>query len=67
MDRFFSPTNLDRYRRLANGTGGAVEQHQLLDELAAEMSAFRREARLVAVRPSSLSKERIASHWSHQL
>jgi hypothetical protein len=49
MNRFFSPVNLDRYRRLASGTIGDAEQYQLLEDLAAEMNAFRREARMAAV------------------
>jgi hypothetical protein len=44
MDRFFSPTNLERFRKLASGQIGEVEQHQLLDDLAEEMKVFRREA-----------------------
>jgi hypothetical protein len=49
MSRFFSQANLDRYRKLASGTMGEAEQHQLLIELAEEMNAFRDEARLAAV------------------
>jgi hypothetical protein len=45
MARFFSKSNRDRYRRLASGTIGQAEQHQLFDDLAEEMDAFKREAR----------------------
>jgi len=45
MARFFSKSNRDRYRTLASGTISRVEQHQLLDDLAQEMDAFKREAR----------------------
>ena len=44
MARFFSRSNLDRYRKLASGKIDQVEQHQLLEDLAEEMSAFKREA-----------------------
>jgi hypothetical protein len=44
MARFFSRSNLDRYRKLASGKIGQAEQHQLLEDLAEEMSAFKREA-----------------------
>jgi hypothetical protein len=44
MRRFFSATNLDRYRILASTAVGEAEQHQLLRDLAEEMNAFRREA-----------------------
>ena len=44
MARFFSRLNLDRYRKLASGKIGQAEQHQLLEALAEEMSAFKREA-----------------------
>ena len=44
MARFFSPSNLDRYRKLASGMIGQAEQHQLLEDLAQEMNAFKREA-----------------------
>ncbi len=44
MDRFFSPLNLDRYRKLASGAVGDSERHQLLEDLNEEMNAFRREA-----------------------
>ena len=48
MSRFFSPANLDRYRKLASGTGEA-EQQQLFEDLAEEINAFRREARVASV------------------
>jgi hypothetical protein len=62
MGRFFSQTNLDRYRKLANGAVSKAEQYQVLEELAAEMNAFRREARLVAVCRQNLSNENIGPH-----
>ena len=49
MGRFFSPTNLDRYRRLASGVLDEAERHQVLEDLAGEMNAFRREAGIVGV------------------
>ena len=45
MARFFSKSNRDRYRKLASGTISLAEQHELLDDLAEEMDAFKREAR----------------------
>jgi hypothetical protein len=50
MERFFSSTNLDRYRKLASGAIAAAEQYQLLKDLAEEMNAFRRDARGAANR-----------------
>ena len=44
MARFFSPSNLDRYRKLASGKIDKAEQHRLLADLAGEMRAFKREA-----------------------
>lgn len=49
MARFFSPTNLDRYRKLASGVVDDTERHQIMEELAREMDSFRREARITAV------------------
>ena len=49
MGRFFSPTNLDRYRKLASGVIGESEQHRIFEDLAEEMDAFRCEARVAAV------------------
>jgi hypothetical protein len=49
MGRFFSPTNLDRYRRLASGAVDDAERHRIMEDLAKEMNSFRREARMVAV------------------
>jgi hypothetical protein len=43
--RFFSLSNRERYRRLASGMISQAEQHQLLEDLAEEMDAFKREAR----------------------
>lgn len=45
MSRFFSQANRDRYRKLASGAISPDEQHQLLNDLAMEMDAFKREAR----------------------
>jgi hypothetical protein len=45
MARFFSKSNRNRYRRLASGTISQAEQHQLLEDLAEEMDALKREAR----------------------
>jgi len=44
LARFFSPANLDRYRRLASEAIGDTERRHVLDVLAMEMKAFRREA-----------------------
>jgi hypothetical protein len=48
MARFFSPANLDRYRKLASGAVGDTERHQIMKDLAKEMQSFRCEARLAA-------------------
>ncbi|MDX3968289.1 MAG: hypothetical protein QHD01_17045 [Bradyrhizobium sp.] len=45
MSRFFSKANRDRYRKLASSAISPDEQHQLLNDLAMEMDAFKREAR----------------------
>jgi hypothetical protein len=45
MARFFSRSNRDRYRKLASGTISEAEQHQLLEDLADEMDALKREVR----------------------
>jgi hypothetical protein len=58
MDRFFSPKNLERYRRLASSGIAETEQHQLLEDLAGEMRAFRREARAAGRLRSSGIKAR---------
>jgi hypothetical protein len=58
MGRFFSSTNLDRYRKLASGAIAEAEQHQLLKDLAEEMNAFRREA-LGAVNRTPVFRENI--------
>jgi hypothetical protein len=49
MARFFSPANLDRYRKLASGAVDDTERHKIMEELAREMKSFRCEARTVAV------------------
>jgi len=43
MARFFSRVNLDRYRKLASETIGDAERRHVLDVLAKELEAFRRE------------------------
>ena len=43
MGRFFSLTNLDRYRRLADDETAAAERSRVLKALAEEWSAFTRE------------------------
>lgn len=45
MARFFSQLNRERYRKLASGMISQAEQHQLLEDLAEEIDAFKREAR----------------------
>jgi hypothetical protein len=67
MSRFFSPVNLDRYRKLASGTIGETEQYQLLEDLAEEMNAFRREARVVAVDRRLAFKESAGSPAAGQI
>ena len=53
MARFFSPANLARYRKLASDAIGDAERRHVLDVLAGEMKAFRREA----TRPPSVKRE----------
>lgn len=67
MSRFFSPANLDRFRKLASGVIGEGEQRQLLKDLAEEMNAFRREARVTAVNQRSAFKESVGSHAAGQI
>jgi hypothetical protein len=50
MGRFFNLRNLDRYRKLAGGTIDVTERQRVLEALAEEMNAFRREARMLAGR-----------------
>jgi hypothetical protein len=64
MSRFFSPTNLDRYRRLASGALGEAEQHRLLQDLAEEMKAFRREARVDSINRPTAFTQNIVSQAS---
>jgi hypothetical protein len=45
MAQFFSQSNRERYRKLASGMISQAEQHQLLEDLAEEIDAFKREAR----------------------
>jgi len=56
MSRFYSSTNLNRYRRLASGAISDAEQRQLLEDLAEEMNAFRREARTGTISQQSAFK-----------
>ena len=44
MARFFSPKNLDRYRKLATGAVDDIERWHVLGMLAEELTAFRRES-----------------------
>lgn len=67
MGRFFGPMNLDRYRKLASGAISNAEQHQLLEDLAEEMNAFRREARVAAVNRRSALKENVGSQAAGQI
>ena len=48
MARFFSPANLDRYRKLASGAVDETERHRIMNDLAKEMQSFRCEARMAA-------------------
>jgi hypothetical protein len=67
MSRFYSPLNLDRYRKLASGAIDEAEQHQLLEVLAEEMNAFRREVRVAAVNRSSAIKESLGTQAAGQI
>jgi hypothetical protein len=55
------------YRKLASGAIGEAEQHQLLKDLAEEMNAFRREARVAAGGQLRLFEENIASQAGGQI
>lgn len=55
MDRFFSPVNLIRYRKLAAGAIDDSERFRLLRLLAEEMKTFKREARAAALKPAATS------------
>lgn len=48
MGRFFTPTNLGRYRRLAGDENNATERDRVLKVLAEEWSAFTRECRMAS-------------------
>ena len=61
MERFFSSTNLDRYRKLVSGAIGEAEKLQLLKDLVEEMNAFRREAHAADDQASALH-ENIGPH-----
>lgn len=50
MARFFSPANLDRYRKLASGAVDETEWHQIMKDLAKEMQSFRSESRMAGGR-----------------
>ena len=55
MDRFFSSTNIDRYRSLAGGKIDAIERRRVLKALAHEWGAFTRGCRTpgaTSLRPS---------------
>lgn len=67
MSRFYNPVNLNRYRKLASRAISEAEQHQLLKDLAKEMNAFRREARMVAVNQRSALKEKFDSQAVGQI
>ena len=45
MARFFTPTNLDRYRMLAGDKIDAPERDRVMQALAQEWNAFTRECR----------------------
>jgi len=49
MDRFFSPANLIRYRKLAAGALDDRERVRILKVLGEELKAFKREARATAL------------------
>lgn len=49
MERFFSPANLIRYRKLAAGALDDRERVRLLKVLGEELKAFKREARATAL------------------
>jgi len=61
MGRFFSPTNLDRYRKLASGALDETERHQIMEDLAREMNVFRHEARIAAIAGERASDGEIGS------
>jgi hypothetical protein len=62
MRRFFSAKNRHRYRKLASGAIDVTERHRLLDMLAEELSAFKREAHLHAGGPLRPLAGDVASH-----
>jgi hypothetical protein len=53
MGRFFSPVNLNRYRKLTSKAIDDTERQNVLDALAREMEAFRRDV----TRPSSPKRD----------
>jgi hypothetical protein len=64
MARFFSQSNRERYRKLASGMISQAEQHQLLEDLAEEMDAFKREARCcLSPRPRGASFMTLATGY----
>lgn len=56
MDRFFSPANLIRYRKLATGAIDDRERFRILKVLGEELKAFKREARATALTPTADTK-----------
>lgn len=66
MSRFFSSSNLDRYRKLSIGSLSDAKQHRLLPALSEEMEAFRREARRDCGRRPAL-EENIDFQTGHAL
>lgn len=67
IDRFFSPKNLGRYRKLAGGAISEIERHQLLEDLAEEMNAFRREARMATTNRRSAPMGSVGSQAAGQV
>ena len=49
MARFFNPTNLDLFRRLASDEIASAGRHHLLKVLAEEWDAFTQECRVTRV------------------
>ena len=61
MGRFFSPTNLGRYRRLAGNKIDAIERNRILKLLAEEWGAFARGCRIPSASQIRSSPEGLAS------
>jgi hypothetical protein len=49
MARFFSPTNLDLFRKLASDEIATVERNRVFEALGHEWEAFTRECRVTRV------------------